>query len=671
MVSRKICLLSAGLLCWIYLATPPAFAEPITLYQSVEQALAYSPRLQAQSYNHEAFEYELKQARARYRPSLDLLLGYGVEQHSDRVTRQPGALPADTDVDSRGDATLRLTQQIYDWGETSQQVTIQKALLDAADFDLQGATQEIILDALKAHLDVYRQRELVALAEKDLAVHRDIHQALLQSAQAGAGDIADVTQTRVRMARAQSILISSKNDLTLAVSNYERVVGVKPGELAFAEVPNSMPASLEESLAQLELKNPELLSFDAETKAAEARAALARSIYKPKINLELSSRYHDQLEGDPSWQNTNDAMVVLRWDLFDGGQNREAAKAALSRKHQSRSKRTAKLIELREDNAAAWATYLSLQGQKSVYRDAVASSKKTFDAYLNQFSVSLRSLLDVLNAEREYFQSSRQLVNVTIDEIITAHRILSFGGELKISEPSGAEKDIPEISRLSEAIVLPHTVQPVIPERQAHTPLRTLPESSPAPASITKRPIESAGPGKAEASGPLPGAKQGPAGQSLAANPAQPPRIRYPYSIMLASYRKLPDAKRAIAAYNAQGLDPFWVKVDLGKKGTWFRIFNGYYPDGAQARADVENYRLKGVLVKKTRYANWIGSFADEQVLVQKRIELSRLGFSAYAVADGMGKQRLYVGAFLTLKGARDQQASLENAGIQSRIVDR
>lgn len=449
----------------------PVYAQATTLYESVEQSLRYSPQLQALTHNHEAIEYDLRKSRARYRPSVDLMLGYGLDQHSDSVTRQPGSDPSDTDWDSRGDATLRLTQKVYDGGETRQFISIQKALLESADFGIQEATQAITLNAISAHLDVCRQRELVALAEKDLQVHRDILRALSEIEQAGAGNIADVTQTQMRMARAQSILIVSKSDLSGAIANYERVVGVKPGELAFAEVPDSMPISIEEALTLTEKKNPGLLAFNGRLMEAEARVDLARSAYKPKLNLELSSRYYDQLEGDPSWQHTNDAMFVLRWNLFNGGQDKEATNAALSRKYESRSNRDEKLIELREATTATWADFLSLQSQKIVNQDAVDSSKKTFDAYLKQFSVARRSLLDVLNAEKEYFQSARQQVSVSVNEIVTAYRILNLGGSLQVLEPSGGSAQPADLRRLSQAIDFPPAAPLTPPERQVSAPL--------------------------------------------------------------------------------------------------------------------------------------------------------------------------------------------------------
>ena len=471
MIFNKVIYLFIFFLCWVFSAISFANEQVITLYESVDQALNYSPQLKALTHSHEAIEYDLKQSHARYLPSIDLLLGQGVAQHSDDVTRQAGADPANTDWDSRGDATLRLTQKVYDGKETSHQISINKALLDSARFHIQDAAQAIVLNAISVHLDVYRQRELVELAKKNLRVHKDIYQSLAEREKVGAGSIADVTQAQARMARAQSNLFSCDADLSIAIANYARVVGTKPGDLAYAEAPESiMPGALEEALRWTEQRNPELMAFKSNIIEADARVALTRSRYKPKINIELSSRYNDQLEGDRSWQNTNEAMLMLRWNIFNGGQDKAGENAALSRKYQSRSNRDDKLLELREATSAAWATYVSLRSQKKAYQDAATYSLKTFDAYLKQFSVSQRSLLDVLSAENDYFQYASQLVTVSVNETIAAYRILRLGGELQFSMHLGVREYPEDLSRLAQAIVVPSAIQTAHTESQAHPP---------------------------------------------------------------------------------------------------------------------------------------------------------------------------------------------------------
>jgi adhesin transport system outer membrane protein len=421
------------ILLLIILLTPTiVVAGATTLYQSVEQALSTNPQLQTLAHNSQALQHDLEQSRGGYLPTVDMSLGYGLEQHSDSATRKSSSNPSDTEWEPRTDADLRLTQLIYDGGETGSQVSVQQALLDSGNYQLQAGTQEIALEAVTAHLNVYLQHELVALAEKNLKVHQDMYQSLAEREQAGAGSISDVTQVQARLARAESTLYLSQAELNRAIANYTRVVGIRPGELSYAGVPEALPQTLEEALQRMEQKNPELLALDAEIVEADSRYTLARSNYQPKIDLELSSRYNDRLEGDSSWKNTNAAMLVLRWNLFKGGQDKAGVNSALSRKYQSRSRRAAKMDELMEETRTVWANYLALKQQKVAYRDAVDYSRKTFDAYLKQFSVSRRTLLDVLIVENDGFQSAVQLATVGTNETIAAYRILKLMGALQV-----------------------------------------------------------------------------------------------------------------------------------------------------------------------------------------------------------------------------------------------
>lgn len=455
MQGRQDLFLLPALFCCFAVFCSSAHADnATTLYQSVQKALGYSPQLQALSYNHAAAESDLHQSRSRYYPSVDLLLGYGPSQYNDRTTRRPNADPGDEKWQARTDATLKLSQKVYDGGETAHSISVRKALVKTADFALREAAQATALEAINAHLDVVRQRQLVALAAKDLQVHKDIYRALAEFEQAGTGDIADVTQTKTRIAWADSNLTALHRDLDKALSQYERVVGKKPGSLAFAGIPKDMPDSLQDALQLMEHANPALLASGSKIAEAEARTKLARSNYHPRVNVELSSSYFDNMEGEDSWRQSNEAMVVLRWNLFNGGQDHDAVSAATARTYESRFDRKDKLAALRDTTTAAWATYNSLLRQKQIYREATLAGKQTFEAYMQQFSVSRRSLLDVLNAEREFFQSAQKFISAGADEVITAYFILQLEGMLhadQISSSKQGARDFEEMRRVIDA----------------------------------------------------------------------------------------------------------------------------------------------------------------------------------------------------------------------------
>ncbi|MDT8421815.1 MAG: TolC family outer membrane protein [Desulfuromonadales bacterium] len=433
--------LSLGSFLFFSMFLSLASAEPTTLYQSVERALQHSPELENLKYDRQALQFDLEATKGRYLPRLDLSLGYGLEQYSDDLSRKPGADPADDDWDSLGRANLKLTQNLYSGGETSSRVSIQEALIDSANFRLQAIGQAIALDAVSAHLDVYRLRKVVALAEMNLEVHQEIQQSLAEREQAGAGSIADVTLASARQARAEAILSQSGEELERAVANYARVVGDIPGPLGYAGLPASMPLSLSDALQAIEQSNPELQALEAGIAEADSRVELNRSSYRPKIDIELKSDYSDQLEGSRTWQRTDEAMLNLTWNLFNGGQDRATVGSSMERKLQSRSARKVRLNELTEEATVAWNQYHSLQRQKSIYLDAVSFSRQTFDAYLKQFSVSQRSLLDVLSAEDDYFQASRQLANVASKEILAAYRLQALAGATMPPEGGAVEPD--------------------------------------------------------------------------------------------------------------------------------------------------------------------------------------------------------------------------------------
>lgn len=145
----------------------------------------------------------------------------------------------------------------------------------------------------------------------------------------------------------------------------------------------------------------------------------------------------------------------------------------------------------------------------------------------------------------------------------------------------------------------------------------------------------------------------------------------YPYSILLGSFKTVERAERAVSEYRQKGLSPFWVKVDLGGRGVWYRIFTGNFNRIGEAEALISEMEIEGAKPKKTRYAILIGAYKREKTLQEKFHELSELGYSPYIIQGGVDGSRLYIGAFYTKGGAEKQHEDLLSKGVKSRIVER
>lgn len=425
------------LLCLALILPEPSTADgSISLYQSVEQALRHSPQIQISDHQLDISRHNLKQARSSYFPAVDLSLGYGWEQHSDETTRRVGADPDDDSWDSRNELTLSMTQRLYDGGETGSQVSIHKSLLDGSEYRLKGSVLAVSLEAIAAHLGIVRDLELKDLAEQNLQIHRHIYSLLKERTEAGVGSIADVAHAQARMARADSSLVLSKAELDKSIAYYLRITGSDPDprSLVYAGYPDILPSSIEKALEKVQHGNPELLAKTSEVTEAEARLNLARTKFKPNVELQLSSRYNDQLEGSASWENTNDAMINLRWNLFRGGADSAGKRAALSQKYLAKSVLEDTLFQLNKETRATWSNFQSMKDQKRAFQKAVEYNHKTLEAYLEQFQVSRRSLVDLLIAANDFYQSSTLLINSSTNESLAAYEILTLTGDLKLSD---------------------------------------------------------------------------------------------------------------------------------------------------------------------------------------------------------------------------------------------
>lgn len=153
----------------------------------------------------------------------------------------------------------------------------------------------------------------------------------------------------------------------------------------------------------------------------------------------------------------------------------------------------------------------------------------------------------------------------------------------------------------------------------------------------------------------------------------QTPVLKYPYSLIGGSYRSLASATDLVESYREKGLQAYWVKVNLGKKGIWYRVFIGGFPTTQNAAQTVAEHRLQDISIGKIKYACFIGSYRSVEELNDKRRLLAEkgYGYSTYFIEDTGPQFYLYVGTSYTLKGVRKTFTDLDTSGIRSEVVER
>jgi adhesin transport system outer membrane protein len=423
----------------LYAAEPsPDTKRGATIDFSVKATLEHHPRLLELKQNREAVKNDLKQTKGRYYPQVDLNAGYGIDSHSDATTRSQGS---ENDFESRSEASLTLVQPLYQGGETRNLVEKQSATLDSINYRVYDNAESLALDAVIAHLDVWRQRRLLDLTEQNIKTHETILDHIQERQRAGAGSSADVVQTKGRLALTRSSRARISGALESARVAYRRVVGRFPEKL---RLPGNYrllaPSSADEVIEAARQCNSKLAALGADIRAAKSDIGVSKSNFWPKVNLELSSTYQDQVESSTTYSHNNAAMIRARWNLFNGGSDAAARDAASSRKLQLAASRKDQYRQIEEQIRDTWSQYQISNQQTKIFSNAVRYNKKTRDAYQQQFVVGQRSLLDVLDSENELFQTSGKLITAEVNEIAAVYRLLALGGcllgSLDVDAPS-------------------------------------------------------------------------------------------------------------------------------------------------------------------------------------------------------------------------------------------
>lgn len=438
-------LLTASL-CIATLALTSETVSAETIQSAAKHAIEKNPEVQAQWYNFVESMSNQKVARAGYLPSVDFTAAYGM---------------GDRDYDEsswkkQGEAEIRLTQVLFDGFRMQSKVQQGDYAALKSYYELTDGVERKALEASQAYLDVLRFRELVKLAQANVNNHQRTFDQIQQRADQGVGNRADLAQAAGRLSLAQTNLMTEQANLVDMEARYLRLVGKAPErELAPVELDASIPANLQGVLNASYDNNKALLAALSETQYARATAQEAKSPLYPTVSFVAKTGVYQNRNSfkedvDPRGHG-QDSVVELRvnYNLFNGGADRAAYKAATARVMQADDLKNKACIDIRQSASIAYNNVNNLSNQMTWLQRHRDESASVVKAYTDQFDIGRRSLLDVLDAENEAFQSNRAYSSAQYDLMNAQLQVLYHVGQLL--PVLGVQRDnLPSVAEVSD-----------------------------------------------------------------------------------------------------------------------------------------------------------------------------------------------------------------------------
>ena len=401
--------------------------DSVDVSKTATFCLDYNPYLKSVQKELTATEFDKRSAQGGYLPQVDVNAGWGIQRYNSTATR---AANREDVVDGRTEASLIITQLIWDGNGQFGRIDYETARIGQAENRLYDGAEYLALEAIIAHIDVLAQQELVALAEQNVAKHEEILGNITDRQQVGASSLADVTQAQGRLSQSKVTLTTETRKLRDAIAAYERLVGQPPMELTEPGAVTGLPANMEAAVEATVGGNYQLAAKKSELQMSEEAVTIAKSTYYPTIYLEGKSEYTDHVQASTSYTREDYAMVKAEWNLYNGGADQADIEGSLDRKTKTRQE----LLDLKDDLVkSTYETWNLLQEAKQNLannEEALLYTTDTRDMYLQQFDVGQRTLLDVLDAENEVFTSHGRMITAKYNVAISSYRLLALEGQL-------------------------------------------------------------------------------------------------------------------------------------------------------------------------------------------------------------------------------------------------
>ena len=399
--------------------------QAMTLEQSVAEAINHHPRLQQKYASFEAAVRYKKAAVGDYLPQVKLYGGVGYEE-----VRYNSGQRVDTDL-NRTELGVKVSQLLFDGFRTTSEIDRLEFEQEAERFGLISEAENLSLDVATVYLNLILSNRVVGLAERNIAEHEDILKDIILRQAKGLSSESDVAQVKARVATSQSGYLAARNEQMDLQARYYDLVGQLPADLHDAKPDfNYVPTSLKLALEQAVKNHPEIDAAINDTQAASSQYEREKSDYWPKLSIELQANKNDNIGGIEGPDEDARAMLMLSYDLYNGGSTNDRAEAAAWQVQQAKSIRLQTEKQVIEGTRLAWNSYDFVGQQRKFYQVNVDQAVQAEQGYQRQFELGRRSLLDVLDAKIEVYLARKNYLSAYYNYHIASYRLINATGQL-------------------------------------------------------------------------------------------------------------------------------------------------------------------------------------------------------------------------------------------------
>jgi outer membrane protein, adhesin transport system len=416
----------------------PSPSQAVSLREAVKAAVHNNPEVLAVNASRRASDFRLRQAQGGLLPRLDITADVG-RQYVD----QPNGLGARDNRNwrTRKQTTLTVRQILFDGWYRANNIYKSAAQVDAVALRVLQQSEIQGLLAVETYIDVRRLTQLLQLARDNARRHEAILKLIRVRKRGGKSPVSELDQTLERVAAARAIVYEIKQSLLESKARFKRVVGIDPVNMRPVAFPKRVPRARQIAVRIGVESNPAIKAARADIDAAKFARTQNEGSYYPEIALEGSATYGSNIGGTRGKNNDLTGRVVASWNIFNGQITTNRNRELSERWYETKARQDVQKRAVVEAVERAWAAYTVGGSRVTQLRRQSQLNKRLVRTYLEEYRLSKRSLLDLLDSESALFNSRFQLSSIVAVRLFSAYQVLASMGILLDSVGVEAPKE--------------------------------------------------------------------------------------------------------------------------------------------------------------------------------------------------------------------------------------
>jgi TolC family type I secretion outer membrane protein len=370
------------------------------------------------------------QALSGWRPTVQGNTSYGKRFRDTELLPSRGLSPFNTG--------LTVAQPLFRGGRTVAGTRRAEKLVLAGREQLKATEQGVLLAAVTAYMDVFRDQAVVELTSNNERVLRRQLEATEERFKVGDLTRTDVAQSQARLSRASSDRISAEGDLIASQATFTRVIGVAPQALEAPDPISDLPDSEEGAQAVAEDENPNLRAADFNEGAARHAIRESTGSLLPTVSLNAALSRNRDAAATTNRTDNAEITAQLTIPLFQAGAVWSQARQARQTHSQARLQVDDSRRGVVEGVTRAWQALQTARARIESDTDEVLANEIALEGVRAEATVGERTILDILDAEQELLDARVNLVRSERDELVAAFTLMNAIGRL-----TAAQLDLP------------------------------------------------------------------------------------------------------------------------------------------------------------------------------------------------------------------------------------